>query len=931
MLSPVIDGIHQGSLVEITAGDETSGQLGQFVSYEDGSIQVAMLETNDLTKIDPHSVRECIGLDEKKSFDVVLGPRTSHAVLGSSMATCLNEKGFCVLKTVQKTGDFETCYSNLKDLESKKMFGRLPQVVEDGFLGKSGRAKTMWMDPMSEDDFLYARDGTMTRIAETLAPFCADKLGCELGERTSGMVCLSMTDEEEDAFLHPEADNQTLLEYHNTWARGKIRLVFFLGPDAGEVTLQPKEGAPISGLEDEYTISASANTIILVREDTFNYGYDEPDEGESVWMQCFLLEPGAEWSVQEFQEEQVTAVLAKKQDGPPPPHQHLVSVTALHLQTAANMVDTYKEWNAYLSGTDGQLEMPISRFSYDGYYDSDMDNVAPGKTYVKHFSVQEGIDMFDNKAFDISISEASALDPMYRQVLECTHVMLNKMGITKKYTNGNPIHASISVGNDKQEWNQMPDVPSSVATNNQLAIAANRVNYIFNLKGGSYVCDTACSSSLVAAHLGKLALLEGRWDPLDFHMAFGTGLTLTIFSFLGSCASHMLSNHGRCLTFNASANGYNRGDGTSGMMLKNGPQDEHRYAYMRGTQMGNDGRSASMSAPNGPAQEKCVWGAIREAQMRPPESTVWECHGTGTSLGDPIEVGAVRKVQIKEPRLEPLMIGTSKSNIGHLEGTAAMIAMVKCVVLVYRSYAPPTIHFRTLNPHLEHTNFQCFFCTETNPYRYTRGHCQVSSFGVGGTNGHAIFWGENMKLLTEKPDYKELFMRKMNTQKNVIKAEGSDPSSWTLTGPDTKSKLGEKYDVVMEKDFLTDETKIRWVKAEEEEEKKPPEFFSMTGNFNNWVDERMEDGEVPGLFYKNVEVPQEGLLQFRFMADADSKRMFGPTEDTARKNSPMTDESATCTTFWSIRDIPGELYRVELMAPGKGVKTVQWFRIDIPE
>ena len=123
----------------------------------------------------------------------------------------------------------------------------------------------------------------------------------------------------------------------------------------------------------------------------------------------------------------------------------------------------------------------------------------------------------------------------------------------------------------------------------------------------------------------------------------------------------MLSASGRCLTFNATASGYNRGDGTAGLLLKTGEHEEQRLAYFRGSQIGNDGRSASMSAPNGPAQEKCIWGAVREAMMTPPESTVWECHGTGTSLGDPIEVGAVRKVQIKMPRQEPLMVATSKS------------------------------------------------------------------------------------------------------------------------------------------------------------------------------------------------------------------------------------------------------------------------------
>merc|ERR1719434_325130 len=116
-----------------------------------------------------------------------------------------------------------------------------------------------------------------------------------------------------------------------------------------------------------------------------------------------------------------------------------------------------------------------------------------------------------------------------------------------------------------------------------------------------------------------------------------------------------------------------------------------------------------MSAPNGPAQEKAIWGALREGGMTPPESTVWECHGTGTSLGDPIEVGAVRRVQIKMKRSEPLMIASSKSNFGHLEGSAAAIAMNKCVMVVMKITCAPTLHLKTLNPHLDHAAFDAVY------------------------------------------------------------------------------------------------------------------------------------------------------------------------------------------------------------------------------
>merc|ERR1712176_650252 len=176
----------------------------------------------------------------------------------------------------------------------------------------------------------------------------------------------------------------------------------------------------------------------------------------------------------------------------------------------------------------------------------------------------------------------------------------------------------------------------------------------------------------------------------------------------------------------------------------------------------------------------------REAQMKPPESTVWECHGTGTSLGDPIEVGAVRKVQIKTPREEPLMVGTIKSNIGHLEGGAAMSAQIKCIIQVSATTCCATNHFRTLNPHLEHAAFDAFFETEDALFHYNQGHSQVSSFGFGGSNGHAIFWGDS---IDQAPNIMAAMERRLKqAHAPEVRPVGSNPDNWDSDYPEVDSK-----------------------------------------------------------------------------------------------------------------------------------------------
>nr|AQS99318.1 type I polyketide synthase [Gambierdiscus polynesiensis] len=929
---PVINGLRLGELVELAGDTPFSGLHGQVQEYlpDSKQLSILVLSEGNCINVDPSCAipaQSCKSPGDggaADGFDVVVGPRTSRIPLGEALSDSLGRKGFCVVRTVQSAQELSKAFDALKQLDAQGEFGRLSQEVEGGYLGNGGRAKVMWLDPenspLPTDSLILKSDGNISTMADILLPYCEDCAGQVIAERTPALVCLSMTDEDEVDYATPMATDQVVEEYYSTWCRAVFRVIHFMGPSKGQAILKLKDGSPLGNLDETYAVSASSNTILIVREDTFHYRYEEPDDGEACWLTSFFMRQAPEWSVV-GQVDGDTSFFETTGAGPPPPSAdagNLVAVCAISLQACGKMTDHEKEWAAYSAGTDGQLEMPLCRFDYHPYYSDEVD-MPMGTTYVKHFAVQEGIDLFDNRIFEISNMESEAMDPICRQVMEVGYLSVFKIGITKKYCNTNPIHASVSVGCDKQEWLHMPGVPQSVATNNQLAICANRFNYVFNLKGGSYVCDTACSSSLVAAHLGKTNLLERRWDPLEWHLGLGAGLTLTVGSFVHSCAAHMLSPGGRCFTFNATANGYNRGDGTACMLLKAGSCDDQRMCYFRGSQMGQDGRSASMSAPNGPAQEKCVWGAIREARMTPPESTTWECHGTGTSLGDPIEVGAVRKVQIKMKRLEPLMVASSKSNFGHLEGSAAAIAMNKCVVVVMKITCSATQHLKTLNPHLDHAAFEAIFTSEANPYKYRQGHCQVSSFGVGGTNGHAIFWGEGAK---PDVDYKVMFVSKVRKAAAPIIVDGPDPADWEYSGPDYNAVPGVKYNIILNRDPFTDEETVSYERVEDEP--LAVEFYCTTGSHNEWSEDRMLEGDVPGLFYQEIDVPESGTFEFRILADGDHERVIGPETTTARKLAPILGPLAGLQASWVVKAKPGSSVKLEFLAPVGGPRSIMW-------
>jgi acyl transferase domain-containing protein len=606
-------------------------------------------------------------------------------------------------------------------------------------------------------------------------------------------------------------------------------------------------------------------------------------------------------------------------EGSPPPPGDVVNVMnmATRLGCCCDEPDMY---GAYLqASTDGVTKIPLTRFDIDPYYEPVAANILmnPGKSYTKHMAFVDGTDIFDHRYFEISSGEAIGMDPLQRQVLEVGGASMGLYGITKKVANRDSHHGSVSVGVDKADWMFLCSSGSCNAT----AIIANRFSFSFNLKGPNFVCDTACSASLVATHLGKLMLLERVWDPLEFHLAIGTHWCGSPGPFIGTSQGQMSSPGGRCFTFNATADGYLRGEGTSGILLKYGNLPKERECIWRASSSTQDGRSASLTAPNGPAQEAAVAKATREARIQSPESNAWECHGTGTALGDPIEVGAVRKGQVKVQRSSPLMLGSAKSNTGHLEGGAAMAGIVKCCLSITRARAMPTNHCHTLNPHLEAAAFTAFFSVEAMCFPSPAGHAQVSSFGFGGTNGHGILWGSDANRGADLPA--QMMKRIASMKPPEVRAYGRNPDEWESDWVDRDVRPGDKVALVVT-DEKPSETSIKAIKVESPEEEEV--FYSITGDFNSWSSERMSEGEIHGLYTTTVEVPPSGSFEFRFLEQGDEKKVVCPqTPLCSKRIVPIMGPSSQLTNSWLISGVPGSEMQIELLVQ-KTRKSVMWLQ-----
>ncbi|CAE7780146.1 ppsA [Symbiodinium sp. CCMP2456] len=266
-----------------------------------------------------------------------------------------------------------------------------------------------------------------------------------------------------------------------------------------------------------------------------------------------------------------------------------------------------------------------------------------------------------------------------------------------------------------------------------------------------------------ATHTGKVHLKYKDFDPLDGTICCGTQLAYGPFGFVGCCSGGMLSFKGRCFTYDVSADGYLRGEGVSSIFLELKEFGREVFTLMPASQANQDGRSASITAPNGPSQERCIRACFREAKYQPAEVDCFETHGTGTALGDPIEVGAFKRIYAQSQRAHPLMVTSSKTNLGHLEGGAGMAGFIKCILQVMRCEASPNIHLRERNPHLDVEGFPTQFLSEGLVTHYNTAVTGVSSFGFGGTNAHAMAFGKNCVTARDvtKKDFRGLMLQKI--------------------------------------------------------------------------------------------------------------------------------------------------------------------------
>jgi acyl transferase domain-containing protein/acyl-CoA synthetase (AMP-forming)/AMP-acid ligase II/acyl carrier protein len=398
-------------------------------------------------------------------------------------------------------------------------------------------------------------------------------------------------------------------------------------------------------------------------------------------------------------------------------------------------------WDLLAEEREAIGEIPRERWDIEAYYDADPE--APGRMATRFGGFLRGVDQFDAGFFGISPREAAAMDPQQRLFLETTWEALENACQDVSRLAGSPTGTFVGVLGDDYAFlqNQSPETLDVFSgTGSAHNIVAGRLAYLFDFRGPAVAVDTACSSSLVAVHLACQGLRTGE---ISMAIAGGVNLILSPPATIGLSRMRMLAPDGRCKAFDASADGFVRSEGCGVVVLKRLAEaikaKDPVLAVIRGSAINQDGRSAGLTAPSGPAQRQVIRRALSNAGVLAEDVDYIEAHGAGTALGDPIEVEALREVY-GAPSRHPCLIGAVKTNIGHTEATAGIAGLIKTVLAFDRSAIPANRHLKTVNPHLPLADTRLKLAGGLMPW--PRGDrprlAAVSSFGWSGTNAHVI-------------------------------------------------------------------------------------------------------------------------------------------------------------------------------------------------
>jgi polyketide synthase-associated protein len=720
-------------------------------------------------------------------YDVVLGQVPKEHV-GNLVVHSLAVKHYCVIDPGFEEGLIEQAAQDAEELD----FYQVNAAVALGLLGDAGSARIADMESnteeqaRSEGESLVAVDNTLTKMGYIIEPY-VHRLGFDMTHRSVAVVH-QVGEPDEDT---PPLDEQEVSKWQEQFLRHKIMAIVFIGPKVGTLELQPYDAEDA----EVHKIKTTPGTVVLVRADTMSHKYMA--NGESFAVSSFFmsavidkrmqptggyhLTPAAkiieDWSAQRI----ATLKLIEDPNNPvwdpdiPREWQKVANHTyqkgqmtgikgiSCHYPSCFNPVDWFC---VGLHGIDYPHEVPLMRWDHAYAYDPSPECYLYDKTNCKHGTFMDGIELFDNKFFNLSPFESNQLDVHCRQILECGYEGLHNAGMTKKQLMMAPVGTYLGCGCLEGSHRQ-GDCGLRCKTG-QMSMWSGRLAFCLGMKGPAIsITQDACSGLTVVFLATESVQKKGK--AVGNELAIGMGVNYQLspgFWPLDAMTPGTRSIQGRCLTFNASADGWVRSDGCGAVILKachkigaDGQLDARETGFLYGTVAGafmnTNGQCASLTTPHGPGIQECLTTAIRNACVAPVDVDGVETDGKGKFLDDAIEVSchwrahrndiAVHRSDIM--KVEPLSVGATMSQTGNMVEGAGIATVFKALLSNNFGHSLPNCHLRQCNPHIDPFELPLNLRTESLDFGFQSSFNGAFARGWGGSNCFAVIWGQ------ENPEY----------------------------------------------------------------------------------------------------------------------------------------------------------------------------------